>query len=93
MKKKTNLYEFFIGEHVEIVTKNVMVDSSGGAGPLTFRGYLLDQDEALLALGSSPLEIDTVIKKDDISAIQIQEVKDVYEELLEEMDVSNEKGN
>lgn len=63
-----------------------IVNPLDGTGlPLNIQGYLLDYDENYYYVGHNPIEIDSAIKRKDISMISIHEPTDPTLEVLQDM--------
>jgi hypothetical protein len=101
MKKKTDKHELFflsfIGEYVTIILKReakVLHQTEEGyieeTVPMTVNGYLLDMDDEYYFIGESPNNISRAILKKEVVYIEIVQVKTVYDEILDTMNVPQE---
>lgn len=69
----------FLGEFVEILAEVV---TPGAKVPLTINAYLLDIDNDYFYLGQNPIEINSCIKRSDVSYIEIIKQEDEATSLL-----------
>jgi len=54
--------------------------------PIMFQGFLLDADDDFYFLGSTPNEVCSAIKKDELGSIHIASNYSVYDEVLDQME-------
>ena len=73
----------FIGEYVEVLCKFETPDS--GKLPLAVQGYMLDADDRYYYIGQNPLEVTSVINKDDVAYIALIENIDPAMQILEDL--------
>ena len=71
----------FQGQFVEIVADMEIRDEEGSKMPLVTKGYIVDCDDKFIYLGSTPIEIDSCIKFDDLKFCTISDPDD-FEEVL-----------
>lgn len=90
VSKEITFKSIFIGEYVEILTK-IAVYEDGEALPLVIHGYILEIDDNLVYLGDTPLEIKSAVKREDIGYIEITEPMNIFEEILEQFPIPENK--
>lgn len=96
VKKKSSselLFLTFIGEKVVLTSTFKItdtVDSEEGVHqielPLMLDGYLMDMDDEYYYLGEDPKSVSKAVRKDQILSIEIESMKTVYDQILDEMD-------
>lgn len=89
----------FLGEWVRIVTKikitETMETEEGileNTAQLILRGYLVDYDDSFYYLGEIPNEVNQAVERRNAPIIQIEEQINVYEEILNNIDIPEDKG-
>lgn len=97
-KKETLLFLTFSGEPVEVITtatQKVTVGSENHVAeeqtPLALHGILMDEDDDFLYLGDEQNGIGCAVRKNQIVAISLLEIKSVYDTMLEELQVPGKK--
>jgi hypothetical protein len=99
-KKKTNEVFFltFVGEFVSLLTSMVRTESvTAEEGtveetiPLVFQGYLLDADDDFFYLGDTPNEVNKVVKRAVVNALEITRQKDSFSDILDNVDIPDNK--
>lgn len=73
----------FAGEYVEMLCKYKTTDEA----PLVIQAFLLDIDNTYYYIGDSPIQVNAVIRKEDLCFMKIIEQVDEATEYLEQMPV------
>lgn len=95
-----NLFQItFIGEYVEIIAKfyqtykeesdTRLIESTA---PASIKGYLLEFDDEYYYLGNEPNAVNRVIRKTDVSYIEIVDEDSAFEKILDDFPIPEDEN-